>query len=164
MSFGNKLNNLRKKHGMSQEELADMLSITRQTVSKWELGQSLPDINYLLQLCSIFNVSSDYFLNDDMNKSQFVSIVSENKMHRPQIAGIIILCISIPLLVMGIIFCSFGNIGIPFISAVDYSYMSSSFMAFNQIGEILLIISIPFLITGIIVLLNPRISLFKKGK
>lgn len=64
MNFGNKLHNLRKAEGMSQEQLAAHMTVSRQAVSKWELGESNPDIEYVIQLSEIFQVSTDYLLKD----------------------------------------------------------------------------------------------------
>ena len=50
---------------MSQEELAEQLGVSRQAVSRWELGQTLPDIPNLLHLCELFDVSADYFVRDE---------------------------------------------------------------------------------------------------
>ena len=62
MSIGERLTQLRKRNGLSQEELAEKLGLTRQTISKWELNQSSPDIEYVIALCDCFDVSSDYLL------------------------------------------------------------------------------------------------------
>lgn len=56
----------RKKAGWSQEELAEQLGVTRQSVSKWEGAQSIPDMDKILQMSRIFNVSTDYLLKDDI--------------------------------------------------------------------------------------------------
>ena len=60
MRFEEKIVELRKAKGLSQEELAEQLGVSRQAVSRWELGQTLPDISNLLQLCELFGVSADY--------------------------------------------------------------------------------------------------------
>ena len=59
MEFGNKLYELRKEKGLSQEELASHLEVTRQTVSKWELGESTPDLDKLVLLAELFEISLD---------------------------------------------------------------------------------------------------------
>ena len=65
MAFGEILVNLRKTKGLSQEQLAEELGLTRQTISKWELNQSTPDINYLVQLSDFFGVSTDYLIKGE---------------------------------------------------------------------------------------------------
>ena len=64
MEFGSKLYGLRKEKGLSQEELANRLEVTRQTVSKWELGDSTPDLDKLVMLAEIFEVSLDELVLD----------------------------------------------------------------------------------------------------
>ena len=59
MEFGNRLYELRKQMGMSQEELANRLEVTRQTVSKWEVGDSTPDMDKLVALGALFEISLD---------------------------------------------------------------------------------------------------------
>lgn len=65
MRFEEKIVELRKLKGLSQEELAEQLGVSRQAVSRWELGQTLPDIPNLLQLCELFGVSADYLVKDE---------------------------------------------------------------------------------------------------
>ena len=55
MSLTEKIHQLRKQHNMSQEQLAGKLGISRQAVSKWESGQSMPDTDKIIQLSKIFN-------------------------------------------------------------------------------------------------------------
>lgn len=64
MKFSEKLENLRKSKGMSQEALAQKLNVTRQTVSKWELDQTTPDMNKLIEISKIFEVSLDELANN----------------------------------------------------------------------------------------------------
>jgi transcriptional regulator with XRE-family HTH domain len=60
MTFGDKLQALRKQHKMSQETLAEKLNISRMAVSRWETGQSLPDIQQNMKISETFKVSVDY--------------------------------------------------------------------------------------------------------
>ena len=64
MKFEEKLMDLRKKAAMSQEELADRLGVSRQAVSRWELGSTLPDAPNLLKLSDLFGVSIDWLLRE----------------------------------------------------------------------------------------------------
>ena len=64
MKFNEKLIELRKKAGLSQEELGYKLNVTRQTVSKWELAQTTPEMDKLVEMSKIFNVSVDELLNE----------------------------------------------------------------------------------------------------
>ena len=65
MKLSEKIINLRKARNMSQEELAEQLGVSRQAVSRWEVGTALPDASNILQLSKLFGVSADYLLNDD---------------------------------------------------------------------------------------------------
>ncbi len=65
MKFADKLILLRKRNGMSQEELADKLDVSRQSVSKWESEQSMPELSKILQIAQLFDVSTDYLLKED---------------------------------------------------------------------------------------------------
>lgn len=59
MDISNKLYELRKSKNLSQEEVANLLNVTRQTVSKWETGQSTPDFDKVLPLCELYGISTD---------------------------------------------------------------------------------------------------------
>ena len=67
MNIGKKIIELRKKSGLSQEELAEKVGVTRQTISKWELEETCPDIKESLELSKIFNVTLDELTNNDVN-------------------------------------------------------------------------------------------------
>ena len=64
--LGNKIARKRKDLGMTQTEFADSLSVTRQTVSRWESGAVMPDIDKISDIASLLNVSCDYLLKDDV--------------------------------------------------------------------------------------------------
>lgn len=65
MNFNEKLQSLRKSNGITQEELAEKLEVTRQTISKWECGESTPDFRNLVKISGIFKVSIDFLLKDE---------------------------------------------------------------------------------------------------
>lgn len=64
MIFSEKLQLIRKNKGLTQEELAEKLSVSRQAVAKWESGQAYPDITNLIQISNLFNVTVDYLVRD----------------------------------------------------------------------------------------------------
>ncbi len=66
MIFADKLIQLRKKAGWSQEELAEQMDVTRQSVSKWESAQSIPDLEKIIHLSKLFKVSTDYLLKEEI--------------------------------------------------------------------------------------------------
>lgn len=68
MILADKIIEERKKLGYSQEELAQILEVSRQSVSKWEGAQSVPDISRIIKMSEVFGVSTDYLLRDDYDK------------------------------------------------------------------------------------------------
>ena len=66
MILADKIAELRKKNGWSQEELADKLEVSRQSISKWESAQSIPDMNRILKMSEVFGVSTDLLLKDNL--------------------------------------------------------------------------------------------------
>lgn len=70
MILADKIINLRKKAGWSQEDLAEKLGVSRQSVSKWEGAQSVPDMDKVLRLSRIFGVSTDYLLKDEIEECE----------------------------------------------------------------------------------------------
>ncbi len=72
MILAEKIIDLRKKMGWSQEELAEKLGVSRQSVSKWEGAQSLPDMDKIIRMSEIFSVTTDYLLKDEMGESEIV--------------------------------------------------------------------------------------------
>ena len=117
MILADKIIDLRKKAGWSQEELAEKLGVSRQSVSKWEGAQSVPDMNKILQLSDLFGVSTDYLLKDSLEAVEpataaedegaegatFVSMEEANAFleHKresaPRIALGVLLCILSPI-------------------------------------------------------------------
>ncbi|HBH93885.1 MAG TPA: XRE family transcriptional regulator, partial [Bacteroides sp.] len=71
MILADKIINLRKKNGWSQEELAERLGVSRQSVSKYEGAQSVPDLDKILKLSEIFGVTTDYLIKDDIEEEQY---------------------------------------------------------------------------------------------
>lgn len=77
MILADKIIGLRKKCGWSQEELAEKMNVTRQSVSKWESAQSTPDLGKILQLSGLFGVSTDYLLKDELEEAEYVDGAEE---------------------------------------------------------------------------------------
>lgn len=98
MTFGEKLQKLRKEKGWTQEQLAAQISISRQALSKWELGTAIPDTENVVQLSKLFQVSTDYLLNDEYesdNDLPKVKEVKSNGLHQ-----IIILLITLEVMTL----------------------------------------------------------------
>lgn len=70
MDLGNRLLNLRKEKHLSQEELAEKLDVTRQTISKWETNQSTPDFDKIVPICDLFEITADELLKGEKTKKK----------------------------------------------------------------------------------------------
>ncbi len=120
MNMADKLIRLRKKSGMTQEELAERMDVSRQAVSKWESGQTVPDLAKIVQLSELFGVTTDYLLKDEIEDADASSeagepnvrsitaheakeYLAQRKRASWQIALATLLCIlsPIPLIVLG---------------------------------------------------------------
>ena len=75
MSLGEKLLKLRKKKGLSQEEVADILHVTRQTISKWETDQSMPDFDKVVPICNLYEISTEELFYDEVSTPREVEEV-----------------------------------------------------------------------------------------
>ena len=85
MEIGNKIQELRKKKGISQEELAEKIGVARQTISKWELGETSPDLKQAKALSKIFKISLDELTNNDIKE-----VLIEKTSNTEQLAGLIL--------------------------------------------------------------------------
>lgn len=111
MILADKIVSLRKKAGWSQEELAEQLGVTRQSVSKWEGAQSVPDMDKVVQMSRLFGVTTDYLLKDEIEEQ--AALVEESPLRRvtmgqaadylarrraaaPEVAFAVLLCIVSP--------------------------------------------------------------------
>lgn len=79
MNLADNLKKIRKEHNLSQEQLAEQLGVSRQSVSKWESGSAYPEMDKMLQLCQIFNLNIDELLNQDIKE------VNNNKQSKNNI-------------------------------------------------------------------------------
>ena len=116
MKFNEKLIKLRKEMGLSQEELGNKLNVARQTVSKWELGETTPEMDKLIKMSEIFNITLDELIKDKNNDGNI------NNTNSQKLAGLVIkilkgLGIFLILIAIAVVFL-----------------MIISFVSFNKIG------------------------------
>ena len=78
MILADKIIKLRKKNGWSQEELAEKMNVSRQAVSKWESAQTFPDLEKILQLSTLFGVTTDYLLKDEIEDEELTNDTSSD--------------------------------------------------------------------------------------
>ncbi len=77
MSLGNSFFDARKKSGLSQEEVAEKLGVSRQTVSKWETDETIPDIRQAKKMASIYKLSLDELINFDIDVKEIEDIIEK---------------------------------------------------------------------------------------
>ena len=82
MILADKIIDLRKKNGWSQEELAEKLNVTRQSISKWEGAQSTPDLNKILAMSQLFGVSTDYLLKDEQGEVEYIATEEQTPVRK----------------------------------------------------------------------------------
>ena len=80
MKFGDKLIALRKKKGLSQEELAEKLGVSRQSVSKWESNNTYPETDKIVQICNIFECTMDDLINDNITDVESIERKNKNNI------------------------------------------------------------------------------------
>ena len=105
MEIGNKIVELRKKKGLSQEELAEEVGVARQTISKWELGETAPDLKQAKKLSEIFKVSLDELTNNDIKEVLVETTANTEKLAGLTLKTLRILAIFVivsPVLIVGL--------------------------------------------------------------
>ncbi len=78
MNIGERILKLRKEKGLSQEEVANIIGVSRQTISKWETGESNPDFDKIVPLCDLYNISTDELIRGESNSNVEKNIEKEN--------------------------------------------------------------------------------------
>ena len=119
MKFHEKLLDLRKKAGMTQSDLAEKMNVSRQAVSRWEMGTAMPDVENLIAMSDLFGVSLDYMLKD---KTETPSQDPEKRQPRPdfmtrvkqmkplEIAAMVVLVLMAMLLIILLMDSSFAGV------------------------------------------------------
>ncbi|WP_341479902.1 helix-turn-helix transcriptional regulator [Anaerofilum hominis] len=144
-----KLYMLRKKSGLSQEQLAEQLNVSRQAISKWESGTSIPESDKLIAISQYFNVTLDHLMKEDSDGNlQPASTDGSHGLSQKMIAGIV-LCVAG---IIGLILWGLISIFHPTVSA----QISESSMINIDGNGMLLIACVVAIIIGAVVLLNGR--------
>lgn len=109
MDFAEKLLTLRKANGLTQEQLAEKLDVSRQSISKWESGQAAPELEKIVMLSTVFNVSTDYLLKsseiDDLSvKTEMLERQQQMMLGREQKQRQVLSCVMYSLAVYLVFF------------------------------------------------------------
>ena len=129
-NWGEILKNHRLKLGLTQEDLAEKINVSRQTISKWELGQTLPDIYNCQELCKIYNISLDELLqNDNIAPNEkfmfgYCKIDNDKKLQLPAE------CLEKMNYKVGDVLLCLGDLkqGIAFVKAEDYEHFAQEIL------------------------------------
>ncbi len=130
MNTGEKIHQIRKMSGMTQEELAEKMNVSRQTISKWEIGTSAPDLENAIRLCELFQISLDDFvkggrsMDDDETKISLQDIVKIHKRSQQMTVT----------LISGLFFLMIGALVAFFIGALFDATGSIEYMLYRYIA------------------------------
>ncbi len=117
MNLSEKILRLRTARGMSQGGLAEQLGVSRQSVSKWETGQSIPDLDKIIKLADLFGVTTDYLVREQENEAagqvalEPAARIGMQKLSVPQACGIVIALLGLLLTALVAVSASQGQIG-----------------------------------------------------
>lgn len=125
MNIGEKILELRKRDKLSQEQLAEKLGVTRQTISNWELNETNPDINQAKELSRVFNISLDELTNNDIK-----NILESRLSNTEKLAGLTLKVLK----VLGILFIIL--LVIDFISLIVFATLKSNGVVELKTNEI----------------------------
>ncbi len=148
MTLYEKLYNLRRKQGLSQEGLADKLDCSRQVISKWENGTTTPDAKMLQKYSELFGVSIDYLLKEDIDEPRGMLPADKNSENK-RLLGILGLAVS---LIGCVSLILFGAIAVFNSDAADKLAASSVIVIDGTF--IAMLISVLFVVLGAIILIK----------
>lgn len=152
MILADKIILLRKKAGWSQEELADQLNVTRQSVSKWEGAQSIPDMDKILMMSKLFGVTTDYLLKDELEEEELISSEPVSEVHRIKLEDASKFLLTMkevsPKLALGTFLCIISPITLLILAAI--SEVEKYKLNENAACGIGLIVLIVFVVLGVV--------------
>lgn len=90
MNIGEQINNLRKQHGLSQDDFANLFNVSRQTISNWENSKSYPDLEMIIKVSDYFKISIDELLKNDVQTVK--KIDNEKKTKKKYLILLLVLC------------------------------------------------------------------------
>lgn len=157
MILADKILSLRKSSGWSQEELAEKMNVSRQSISKWESAAAIPDINRILELAQIFGVTTDYLLKDELEDTAY-SGLDETEL-RPRVSlqemndFLTIKAVSGKQVALGVMLCILSPVLLILLSAAAETGFAITENAASGIGITVLLIMVSaavaiFIISG----------------
>lgn len=174
MELYDKISFLRKNKGLSQQELADKLDVSRQTIYKWEQGLTSPDISKLPELASLFHITTDLLLDNKVTEEELLKkmvnheIIENKTSHRSMIDYLLMIPFSLAIFLVIFMFYMLGGLSVGFLFIFDIFSLVAPFYGFmilfanlNSTGGILCCLAI---IIGGISLIYPLWILANKWK
>lgn len=165
MTFGEKLQKLRKEKGWTQEQLASQINVSRQSLSKWELNAALPDTEHIIRLSKLFNVSTDYLLTEETANDHNQS--SDNSLKIRLAAGSCLALIAfLGILIIGILASVYPASHLVFPADENWVRVYNGLLGFLMVHNLewLFILLIVLFISGILILFYPKIQFSLKRK
>ncbi|MBR5640726.1 MAG: helix-turn-helix transcriptional regulator [Firmicutes bacterium] len=169
MILADKIIELRKRAGYSQEELAERLGVSRQSISKWEGAQSIPDMNKILAMADLFGVSTDYLLRDEMDMPEGAAVDPGEADEDPAVrvsmetarAYIEARTAAAPKIALGVMLCIFSPILLILLGGMqEYGIIATSEEMAGGLGLIILMAMVVIAVC-IFILTGSRLSKFE---
>ena len=152
MALSDKLYELRKKGGLSQEQLAEQLGVSRQAISKWESGKAIPESDSLVSISEYFHVTLDYLMKEnDAADSESEPVVSNENDTPSTDTGKVKRILGIVICVSGIVFLIIWGLVSVFIPSTSNQISESSMITIDGNG-VFLIICLAAIIAGAVLL------------
>lgn len=136
MILAEKIVQERKKNGWTQEELAELMDVSRQSVSKWESAQSIPDIEKVIHLSELFNVTTDYLFKDELESVDYIEAGELQAARKVTLAEaqefLTLKEKSAKWIALGVFLCILSPVGLIFLGSLDRQ--DPTFLAVNMVS------------------------------
>lgn len=140
---------LRRKMGLSQEQLAEKIGVSRQAISKWEVGQSVPELEKMKALCECFGISMDELVGKSPPKKELEPSIDQNRRLKTESKAGIILCI------IGAVLLLMAGVTMIFSPKTTEQLNTASTITLNGSG-ILLLLCVVIMIAGIVLIFKKK--------
>lgn len=135
MEIGNRLNQLRKLSGMTQEQLAEKLHVSRQTISKWEAGVTMPDLESVVSVSRMFHISLDDLMMEEKEEMKEKEEKINEKITLEDLMRINLHTRNMMLLLTGgLLFLMVCILSVVFIMALQHTTLSTQYMLYRYIA------------------------------
>ncbi|WP_314067221.1 helix-turn-helix transcriptional regulator [uncultured Vagococcus sp.] len=102
MDIGSRIHSLRKEKEWSQQELAEIIHVSRQTISRWENGDTLPDIDLLIKITEVFEISLDQLISDEKDK-ETISVKMKKTRHKLSMFNYVVILLGVATIILSVL-------------------------------------------------------------